>query len=146
MKSKENRRIQSVTKTFTKRPHMDWIDDKYLQLTLDILWDAEGVSMQDWKDCSNAIEGYFGMSIDYKQQCIGKDLVIVDMQSQIEELEKQVLVLKTKYAEAKDEVINNGGDVKQFEEIGQLVRDYMESSAVVEDMDGNTIYKENKNK
>ena len=146
MKSKENRKIQSVTKAFTKRPHMDWIDDKYLQLTLDILWDAEGVSMQDWKDCSNAIEGYFGMSIDYKQQCIGKDQVIVDMQSQIEELEKQVLVLKTKYTEAKQEVINNGGDVKQFEEIGQLVRDYMESSAVVEDMDGNTIYKENKNK
>ena len=113
---------------------MDWIDDKYLQLTLDILWDAEGVSMQDWKDCSNAIEGYFGMSIDYKQQCIGKDQVIVDMQSQIEEVEKH------------QEVINNGGDVKQFEEIGQLVRDYMESSAVVEDMDGNTIYKENKNK
>lgn len=146
MKSKENRKIQSVTKAFTKRPHMDWIDDKYLQLTLDILWDAEGVSMQDWKDCSNAIEGYFGMSIDYKQQCIGKDLVIVDMQSQIEELEKQVLVLKTKYTEAKQEVINNGGDVKEFEEIGQLVRDYIDSSGVVEDMDGNTIYKENKNK
>lgn len=146
MKSKTNKKIPSITKAFTKRPHMDWIDDKYLQLTLDILWDAEGVSMQDWKDCSNAIEGYFGMSIDYKQQCTGKDLVIVDMQSQIEELEKQVLVLKTKYTEAKQEVINNGGDVKEFEEIGQLVRDYIDSSAVVEDMDGNTIYKENKNK
>lgn len=144
MESKENRKVQSVTKAFTKRPHMDWIEDKYLQLTFDILWDAEGVSMQDWRDCTRAIESYYGMSADYEMQCKGKDLVIQDMQSQIEELEKQVIVLTTKYAEAKDEIINNGGDVDSFKDIGKLVRDYLDSSSTVEDMDGNVIYKENK--
>ena len=118
-----------------KRPKMEWIQDETLQLILTILWNAEGVSMQDWKECSNAIENYYGGLIDCETKCAGKDLVI-------EDLEKNNLILTTKYTEAKDKIINDGGDIQEFEDVGKLVKDYLESKSVVEDMDGNIIYKE----
>ena len=126
----------SVTKEYTNRPHMDWIDDTTLQLILDILWNAEGVSMDDWRECARAIEGYYGGLADFSMQCSGKSLVITDLESRIEDLEKQNIVLQTKYSEARDEVVNNGGDVKQFEEVGKLVKDYLDSKAVYIDGDG----------
>ena len=121
---------------------MEWIQDETLQLILTILWNSEGVSMQDWKECSKAIENYYGGLIDIQGQCSGKDLVIQDLHSRIEELEKERLVLSTKYHEARDNVLNNGGDDKQFEEVGKLVKDYLDSKSVVLDMDGKIIYKE----
>ena len=151
MKSKEERRVQSITKTLTKRPHMDWIDNPTLQLILDILWNAEGVSMQDWRDTSKAIENLYGGNAYWENQANGKDLVIrdlddtiVNLKSRIEELEKSNLVLSTKYAEARDVAHDLGANIKDFEEVGRLVYDFLKSRASVVDMDGKTIYKEPK--
>lgn len=151
MESKENRVVQSITKSTTKRPHMDWIDNKTLQLMLDIVWEAEGVSMQDWREISQAIENLYGGNTYWQNQADGKDLVIRDLtdditnlKSRIEDLEKERIVLSTKYGEAGDEAFRLGADISKFNDIGELINNYLESKSSVQDMDGNTIYEEPK--
>ena len=151
MESKENRVVQSITKSTTKRPQMDWIDNKTLQLMLDIVWEAEGVSMQDWREISQAIENLYGGNTYWENQANGKDLVIRDLtdditnlKSRIEDLEKERIVLSTKYGEARDEAFRLGADISKFNDIGELINNYLESKSSVQDMDGNTIYKEDK--
>ena len=146
--SKE-KKIQSVTKTLTKRPHMDWIHNETLQLILDIIWNAEGVSMQDWRECSKAIENLYGGNTYWEAQANGKDLVIRDqddeidkLKSRIEDLEKETIILSTKYSEARDIAQDLGADIKEFQDVGKLIENYLNSKSVVEDMDGKTIYKE----
>lgn len=122
VKINENRKVNRFTNN--NRPRMEWVDDKTLQTVLDILWNAEGVSMEDWRNCSNAIEGYYGSNIDQQATIEGKSLVIENLESDLELLEQENLVLHVKYTEARDEIINNGGDTNSFEEVGELVKNY----------------------
>ena len=71
-----------------------------------------------------------------------QDNEINNLKSRIEDLEKETIILSTKYAEARDVAQDLGADIKEFQGVGKLIENYLNSKSVVKDMDGKTIYKE----